>query len=247
MPQTNNVANQLAVLLSEWTVPENQLPETVRGFDGLTDLDAWRAHTQAADLIRTIDSTLQGMDASGEDVEMFLRALPRWYAGVHFASTPWGNRSNSIRDACDERDVDLLRALGQLIKAGSAIEITTDEQRTLSDVLAQARSLIEEDATAMTPDIRHYLLGLVIKAQLIVDNIQDYGPEAVRQVALELGGALVGHAHQQAKTGNKTKARAWLAAGLLLVGGNFTRGATNEVATQAVHGTEQILKQITEG
>jgi hypothetical protein len=239
---THNAAALLAVLLSEWLVPPNRRPEQVRGFEGPDDLDSWRTHTHAADLIRRVDYTIQGMDAAGEDVEMFLLALPRWYSGVHFAATPWGTTIGSPREACDQRDIDLLRALGALIKAGGPIAIDEDHKRTLADVLTQARELVEADTT-MTPDVRHYIWGLILRAQMVVDNLERYGPEAVREVALELGGAMTSQADMAASRGDAEKAGRWRSGAAMLLGG-FMSGAASTGGTQALTAAEHVIKQL---
>lgn len=222
-----NAAYLLSDALRGWQVPPGERPQQRRGFRDEGDLDAWRGFTQQADLVRTIDSTLQGMDADGQFVEMFLDALPRWYAGVYMAATPWNQMTEggAGHEACTDADIKLLQALGALIDSTDYVTIGEDEHRSLIDVLAQARALLEEDSDQIPKDIRHYLWGLICRAQMILDNLDNYGPEAVRQVALELGGAFVVQGQRAEAEGDAARAKSWRSAAFMLMAGFMGGGA----------------------
>ena len=240
-----NCANLLAARLRSFEAPSQQPPEQVRGFESPHDLDAWRRHADDCELIKSVDYTLQGMDAVGIGVDMFMTALPRWYAGVNFASIPWGvtTQGNGMREACSEGDINLLEAFALTIKTAGHVVLTEDDRRTLSDVLAQAQDLIESDSTDLPADVRQYLWTLIIKAQMIVDNLDMYGHEAVRQVALELGGAMTMQAERAEQHGQPERASRWRAAALTLMGG-FMGGAASGATEVAA---AEVMKQITGG
>ena len=249
---TTNTADQLATLLRNWTVPVGSYPHTVRGFSGPDDLDAWRRHDQAAQLVRAVDFTLQGMDAMGIGVDMFVLAMPKWYAAVHFATTPWGQASSNgrARPACADTDIALLEALGLVIKTGQPIALTEGDRRTLTDILAEARTLLEEDGGEMPVNTRAYLWGLIVHAEQVLRDLDNQSTETVRQVALELGGALIVRGEQIDQAGDKPRGSKWRAAGHMLIGGFLSRGG--EYALEGgTHLTKEaakaIVKKVTEG
>lgn len=239
-----NAAYRLASLLESYAVPAQATPESVREFGGPADVDAWRRHNGATELVRTVDYTLQGMNAAGENVDMFLAALPRWYTGVHFATTPWGSAVGGVRAACDDGDLNLLRALGLVIDQGRSLNLGEEERRTLVDVLDEARRLLENDSDHIPADIKRYLWGLLLRAQMLVHNLDDYGAEAVRAVILELGGAMTAQAaqaHQPERSGSSQK---WVATALHMITTvmvNAAAGAAGNIASSP------IVHQITGG
>ena len=242
---TQNAAYQLATLLHSYAAPSMTRPEDARGFGGIDDLDSWRKHAEAVELVRIVDHTLQGMDAAGVAVEMFIPAVPRWYAGVCFAKLPWGSTTsgNGMRPVCDPADIALLEALGLVVKTGGALELNEEERRSLADVLAQARDLIENDTTDMPADVRHYLWGLITRAEMIVKNLEEYGTETVRQVAFELGGAMTAQAERADAHGQEQRAGKWRAAAKHLMIG-FMGGAGSNAADQLTQAAEHVAKQL---
>lgn len=234
-----NAATQLADLLSEFQVKANVTPERCRGFDTREDLESWRRHAVVGDLIRSVDYMLQGMDASGENVDMFREALPRWYAGVHFATTPWGSKTNAVRPVCSEADINLLRALGALLRAGKPPQLDENDVHSLQTILTQARDLLEDDLAGMPDDVRRYLFGLICKADMVLRNLLTYGEQTVREVAFELGGALIAEAARTRATKPERASRLWAAAAMLMAG--FFGGATGE-AGRAL--SVEALKQL---
>jgi hypothetical protein len=241
-----NAAYLLADALRAWHVPAGEKPQHRRGFRDESDLDAWRGFTQQADMVRTLDSMLQGMDADGRFVDMFLEALPRWYAGVYMASTPWNEMTNGGdgHAACSEGDINLLQALGALIDSTDYVTIGEEEHRSLSDVLAQARKLLEEDSSHIPNDIRQYLWGLICRAQMILDNLDNYGPEALRQVALELGGALVVQGQRAEGNGDMARAQSWRSTAYLLMVGFMGGGAGGVGQAIGEAGIQAIEKSV---
>lgn len=241
---TKNAAFLLADLIEQWATPTNVPPEKVRGFKNTNDLNAWRVHTRAADLVRTVDETLQGMTANGEDVSPFMDSLPRWYAAVHFAAIPWGKTEQRTdvtdRPLCPRADISLLRALGLVIDTSGGLDISDADQRSLVDTLREAQSLLEEDED-LDKEIKRYLLGLVGKANLVLANLSTYGAEAVRHVALELGGALTVQAVRAEAAGDRSRAvRIQAAAWNLLIG--FVGGSASGIGEVAA---TEALRQIT--
>lgn len=227
-------------------VPASQAPEQVRGHDGPADLNAWRRFGSDLDLVQAVDSILKGMDSSGEDVDMFLDALPRWYAGVAFATTPWGTNVGAPRPACSDGDLNLLKALGLVIRSGKPVSIGEDDQRRLVDVLAQARSLVEEESDGFSDDVRRYLHSLIVRAEMVARNVEQFGPEAVRQVAFELGGAMTTEAEKLERADEPEKAKRWKSAATLLMGG-FLGALGSEAAELAAGGGADAVRAIAGG
>ena len=243
---TQNAAALLAKLLQEYEVPKGSTTEATRGFESIDDLGAWRRQYDAAHLMSLVDDTLQGMAAGGEDITMFSGALPRWYAGVFMASTPWGQRPNSNVAACGQGDIDLPKALGLLIRSGAPVILTEDDRRSLSDVLQHAQELLEANEQDMPDDVRRYLHGLICRARMIVDNIDMYGHEAVRQVALELGGAFTLQAERAERQGDPQSASKWRSAATTLTIG-FMGGFGGTTGGAIAAGAGTVIKQLTSG
>lgn len=237
-----NVAHTLADRLRLFVHPANETPESRRGFTSATDIDAWRRHAEDNELLRQIDNLLKGMDAAGTNVDMFMSALPRWYAGVNFATDPWGQatQTGKTRAPCNNSDVDLLDALGLVISTGGGVTLTEDDRRSLADVLKEARDLVENDTSDMPPHVRHYLWSLIVRAEMVVKDFEHFGPDAVRQVAFELGGAMTAQAERAEGRQEPARAGRWRAAATqLMVGfmggaGSTASGALGEAASEAI-------------
>ncbi|GEP40118.1 hypothetical protein NPS01_37810 [Nocardioides psychrotolerans] len=234
-----NAAYLLASALREFATPSAETPEARRGFSGQEDLDAWREHSRVCDLVRTVDYTLQGMDAVRINVDMFTAALPRWYAGVNFATIPWGKvtQGNGTRQVCTDGDINLLEALGLIINTTGHVALTEADRRNLSDVLEQAIELVDDASSDLPADVRQYLHTLLLKARMVVDNVEKYGHEAVRQVALELGGAMAMQAGRAQQRGDTERAGRWRAAAFqLMIGflGGTASGGGEVLAAEAL-------------
>lgn len=67
-----------------------------------------------------------------------------------------------------------------------------------------------------------YLHGLISRARMVVDNSETHGAYAVREVALELGGAMIVRGGQ-VQAEDPEKASRWRSAGYMLVAGVFGR------------------------
>lgn len=239
-----NAAYMLAAKLEEWAVPKGTPTERHRGFSNINDLDAWREQQRACELIGTVDRLLAGMDANGDNPEMFLSTLPKWYAGIHFATTPWGKtETNRATPCCTEIEINLLRALGKILDTDQETwELDEDGRRTLADVLDQAKQLIAADDT-MPVDIRRYVWSLIARAYNVVEHYDTFGPDATRQIALELGGAMVARGEVVEKSGNGGLATKWKSYAAWLVTGILS-GATTGAGNQLAH---EALKQLPGG
>lgn len=247
MTNAPDPATLLADTLDSWRVPKNTHPQTARGFggNGTEDLAAWRRIGHAADLLRSVDNLLCGMTAAGEDVAMYTPYLPRWYAGVYFATTPWDSTVQRDRPVCEPHEINLLRALGATIRAIGFPVVTDSRARQLRDVLDQALSLLEADSADFDPEVRFYLHGLISRARMVVDSSETYGAYAVREVALELGGAMIVRGGQ-VQAEDPEKASRWRSAGYMLVAGVFGRAGERgfDVALEA---SERVARGVLGG
>lgn len=243
--ESSNAAFHLAAILRTYDASASQRPEAVRGFQSINDLDSWRRHSEVADLVKSVDYTLQGMDAAGVNVDMFVLALPRWYAAVNFATLPWGITTNGkgTRAACAPSDIALLEALGLVIKTGGGVELGEDDRRALIDVLAEARQLIEDNADDMPADVRHYVWSLIIRAEMVVQNLEKYGTATVRQVAFELGGVMTAQAERAEAHGEGERAGRWRSTAQMLMIG-FMGGTGQGAAGQLGEAAQHIVKQL---
>lgn len=226
MPQAPDPATLLADMLDSWEVPQNASAQSARGFggNGATHLEAWRRVGHAAKLLRSVDNLLTGMTAAGQDVEMYSPYLPAWYGGVFFTTTPWDSSSQNARPrpVCQPHEIHLLRALGASIRAIGGPVIDESAARGLRDILDQALALLEADATDFEAEVRFYLHGLISRARMVVDNVAEYGSYAVREVSLELGGAMIVRG-AQVKADDPEKGSRWTTAGVMLVAGVLGR------------------------
>lgn len=231
-----NAATRLADQLEAWAVPKNTMPHAIRGFDDADDLESWRHFTRtAAAWVAIIDDTLQGMAAEGEDVSLFEQFLPKWYAGVHWVTTPFAAPAASTRPTCEKHEIDMLRAFGLLLDTADPLQLTEEERRSLTDVLKTARELLEDTSSELPKDVRRYVWGLIIRAQAVVDEYEKFGTEAVRQVALELGGALQAQAERADHNGDHAQSARWKAVVVQLLVGFFS-GASGGTAQALVEG-----------
>lgn len=238
---TPNAAYLLADLIQTYNLGTNDTPGYKRGFANINDLESWRRHNTAANLVQTVDFTMTALRTAGVTTDPFDPSLSSWYAAVHFAATPWGQGAGTNRTACEDVDIRMLRALGGLIDAHTNLDITEQDRRGLIDVLDEALELITQD-TALPPEVRGYLEALLQRARMVIENVETYGPEAVRQVALELSGAMSLQADRVASAGDQPTARRWrTVATMLAIGfvGGTAEGVTGELGSQ-------VVRQITE-
>ncbi|WP_460815928.1 hypothetical protein [Nocardioides korecus] len=164
----------------------------------MDDLNAWRVHTHALNLVRQVDETIDQLEMRGVSVEVFRDSLPYWYAGVGFATTPWDTVENRARPAIEDTHLNMLRAFASVVAGREALSIGEDEVQSLRDTLEDAARTIAED-DALPLEAKAYMLGLVKRAIFLLDHLDKYGPEAVRDVALQLGGALFTRAEAEAE------------------------------------------------
>lgn len=186
---SQNAAFALWDMFETFSVPAQQAPETSRGFETAADLRAWRNHTQGLALVRLLDEALTAMEREGVPVDSFQESLPFWYAGAAFGTTPWGSVAGARRPVVAPEHMAMLKALGALMMSRPHVELTEEDSRTLAEALDEAATLIDEDE-GLPPEAKAYLFGLIDRAQWLLSHAQDFGPEAVREVALQLGGAL---------------------------------------------------------
>ncbi|UUW88451.1 hypothetical protein [Pimelobacter simplex] len=220
---TRNAAHLLADLLESLVVPPNTHPQSVHGFESETDIDAWREHVERLNLARTVDDHVRTL-ALTQNAGVFESSVPHWYAGIGFATTPWDMAQNQRhRAACPPEHLNMLRALAMVIDATPHLEIREEDRRSLLDVIAEARTLLDED-TSMAQDVRLYLAMLLQRAAFLLDNLEKYGAEPIRAVALELGGAMYTQAQREPEEGKKSR---WSAAAWGFVTGFLSRSGVN--------------------
>lgn len=232
---TRNAAYLLRDLIESLDVPRHQAPETVRGFGDSNDVSAWRQHAESLLLARSVDDHVQGLAAVGEDVSIFVQSVPTWYAAVGMAATPWGSRADQTRRACEPVHMNMLTALAMLIDARPHLAIDVENQRSLADVIEEARGLLADDNT-IDEYVRVYLAGLLDRAAFLLDNIEKYGAESLRSVALELGGAYYIQAEREPDEAKKSRWRsaAWgFVGGFMSSGGGETAKALGRAGTAA--------------
>jgi hypothetical protein len=187
-----NSASQLAALLENWSIPPSSTPEKARGLHGVSDLDFWRGQAKAVALLHDIERTLSGMEAVGNDVSSYRRALPRWYEAVFSYTIPWkAGGQSSARAAIADDPLHFLKILGATIDAlGLSAEVDDDTIETVSTALTTAFTLAREDPD-LTPQLRRYLLALIQEARSAIEELETFGASSVRSVTAELGGAIL--------------------------------------------------------
>ncbi|GAA4217678.1 hypothetical protein [Actinocatenispora rupis] len=192
-----NSASQLAALLESWQVASGATPEQSRGLRGGQELSFWRKQAMAVALLRDVERTLAGMEALGNDISPFQRALPRWYEAVFSYTVPWRDGGkNGPRPAIAEDPLYFLKALGGQIDAmGLGVELSENVTRTLMSTLAEAEDLARED-TGLSPSLRRYVLALIKEARNAVEEIELFGTSALRSISAELGGAILAAANE---------------------------------------------------
>jgi hypothetical protein len=231
-----NAAFLLADLLEHWDVPSGQHPEAVREQVCGSGLTFWRSHARAVDHLIDLERTLAGMTAAGEDVSMFTNSLEPWHQAVFAFTTPWKSTTSGNRRVVDPAQISLLRALGALIAAGGEVAVGEGERRSLTDTLAEAEDLLSRDTT-LPRHAAHYLWGLIVEARRYLNELELFGPDAVRRIAFELGGAMVTQGERAEANGDQATGSRWKSAGRLLMMPFLTGaagGAGGEIASEAL-------------
>lgn len=238
-----NAAYLLHDLLEAYTLQPGQRPQQVRGFDNEHDTAAWRRHIEELTLVRNVDDILRAMAQDGQDVAPFRDCIGYWYAGIGMAQTPWNFKDPAaVRAACPQEKLNLLHALALIIDLRGRLDVDKDEQRTLADVLDQAAELLKEDSDQIPTEIRGYLRALIDRARFILDNLDRFGAETLRSVALELGGAMSVQAARTEQS-DPEKSQRWRTAAWMLVAGFM--GGAGEGAAGAIGGAvSEGIKQL---
>ena len=113
-----NAAHELADLLQEWrAITKGKNVRTTRGFVSDTP-DDWRQQVRAIGLLHEVDRYLAAATSSGRDMAHYLRAYPSWAKGLIAPDQNWQETINgTARGLIDQGSIDLLRALGDNMKA----------------------------------------------------------------------------------------------------------------------------------
>ncbi|UAL31540.1 hypothetical protein K8W59_08950 [Nocardioides rotundus] len=156
------------------------------------------------------------------------------------AKTPWDNGISKNRVACDPPSLNMLKSLGLLIDAQPHLVIGEDERRSLADVLEEAEKILQDDVDKIPVDAQRYLAALIQRARFLVENLDKYGAETVRSVALELSGAMHLQADRAEGDRDTTMAKRWRS-GAKMIGTGFMTGTSTEIGKALV---QEGFKQI---
>lgn len=110
--------------------------------------------------------------------------------------------------------------------------------QTLKDVITEARVLLEEDTT-VPPDVRAYLQATLGRAEFLLANLETYGAETLRSVAMELGGAMVQQGAAAEAAGDKGTASRWHSIAQLTMAG-FAGGMGGHGANAVTAGVGKV-------
>jgi hypothetical protein len=191
----SNAAHLLADLLDSWAIEAGETAEQVRGRSGdathgLSDLTFWRDVGLAMDYIRSIEKSLDAMEAAGRVIEHYRDVVPDLYDAVVEPKIDWEASNSKPRAALDLRDMRTLRALGDVLETGSisAVLSPTGTGEILKALLETRETIEQSDLAAST---KLYLIGLIQHAQNRVENIATFGDDAVVAAANEAAGAVL--------------------------------------------------------
>jgi hypothetical protein len=185
-----NPARLLADTLDSWTIPASTASQTVRANGDSSSLDFWDAHQVALGYLEDVRTALRSLRVAGQDVRPFETALPAWYGAVFSINTPWGQGDNVERRLLQPLEEQMLRAFATLIDGMAWVPvIETGHMGDLLGLIDDISTLVREDV-ALPVDARRYILGLLAEAKSVLEEHELYGSVRVRQIMMELGGAL---------------------------------------------------------
>lgn len=185
-----NPARLLADILDSWTVPAHTASESVRANGDTSSLDFWDKHQIALGYLEDVRTALRSLRVAGQDVRPFETALPAWYGAVFSVKTPWGQGATSDRRLLQPLEEQMLRAFATLIDGMAWVPvIEIGRMGELLGLIDDLTNLVRQDA-GLSVDARRYILGLLAEAKSVLEEHELYGSVRVRQIMMELGGAL---------------------------------------------------------
>lgn len=185
-----NPARLLADILDSWTIPANTASQTVRANGDTSSLDFWDTHQVALGYLEDVRTALRSLRVAGQDVRPFETALPAWYGAVFSINTPWGQGDSSDRRLLQPLEEQMLRAFATLIDGMAWVPvIETGHMDDLLGLIDDISNLVRQDI-GLSVDARRYILGLLAEAKSVLEEHELYGSVRVRQIMMELGGAL---------------------------------------------------------
>jgi hypothetical protein len=186
-----NPARELADLLEQWrTIPTGGTVHTVRGTH--TDsLDSWRRQVRAAVLLHDVDRSLEALAAAQRDVSHYTRLLPRWTAAVFVPDRHWGQSSNSAGQLFDQVDLDMLRAVADILDL-SKIVVTLDGPtvRRSVDALNEVLDALTDDRLGLSIVEQRYLFDLIGSCRAVLEEATTFGAVDLLRRIHELIGVL---------------------------------------------------------
>ncbi|KQX07328.1 MULTISPECIES: hypothetical protein [unclassified Leifsonia] len=162
-----NPARELLTLYVEWRAA------LVNGDRHMMDLV--QPHSQegahqlegAMRLLLRIDQVLQQLEDDGKSVAIFRRQFPQWSMGVLSTAIGW-NTNLSGESLVPTMYMDQIEAFANFLD-GKVPEIGPAHVENLREVLARARTLLEEDLS-IDPELQTYLHRLLQEMQHALDD-----------------------------------------------------------------------------
>lgn len=185
-----NAAHELADLLESWmVVPRGSTVRLSRGFENSDSIELWRAQVHAADLLREVDRFLDAVRSSGRSVDHYLRSYPLWAKAVFAPDVRWNEGMNSATAVNDMQNIDLLRALGDIIvTAKLAVSIDPETARSGSEAVDDLLGYLNDPAVSLSRVERQYVFELITSVRRVMDESSIIGSvDLLRRVHELLG------------------------------------------------------------
>lgn len=186
-----NAARQLAAIFDEWRSGGQKSTFQVRGANGLPvdHPQLWANFRDASALMHEVEDAVRDLEASGASVPSYRKYIPRWWTALVLPQRDWSTNGVSQGHVIDERDLDMLDALGSYLDQGvpTSREPDKDAVDRIMEMLDDVASVASNDLD-LAHSMRTRIAGLINSVKHILSQYSRYSPEQLQHVLDELAG-----------------------------------------------------------
>ncbi|MBW1639249.1 hypothetical protein G3H63_09215 [Microbacterium resistens] len=171
-----NAAHELADLLESWRVVKNN--STIRSTRGLTadDVEGWRNQARAFGLLHQIDQYLAAAELAGSDIDHFVRAYPDWAKGIVAPEYKWNEAIQATRTVIEQHRIDLLRALGDIMKGTEiSVAMTPETSQAGRDAVDALMDELKDPTVQLRDAERRYVYELIASVRRVFEESKVLG------------------------------------------------------------------------
>ena len=186
-----NAARQLAAVFEEWRSGGQKSTFQVRGANGqpVDHPQLWANFRDASALLHEVEDAVRDLEASGASVPSYRKYIPRWWIALVLPQRDWTTNGITGDHVIDERDLDMLDALGSYLDQGIPTSREPD-----ADAVARIMKMLDDVANLAVEDLdlaysmRTRIAGLINSVKHILSQYSRYSPEQLQHVLDELSG-----------------------------------------------------------